>query len=377
MALITTAKATSANSNTPSRVITRQEVSVGKQPASTARAQALKDRLTGKTPSQPVAPRPAGSTARREEMAKVQKFTTTPAPTSNQPPPQASRPNSKQNLAEIEPPPSGLAPGQEAVRLHNTVEAPSKPAEATSTPLSPQLAALARQEQQIRKARQELKAAQDAWKQDQANYIPKQQLTSDTLKVLADLGITNDKLVELQINQASPADPNQALINEISELKKQLQGITDPENGTFAQRDKQAYEQAVEQIRNDTKLLVESNPSYGTIKSENRINDVVELITSVFNEEGKILDVEEAAQLVEDKLADNLYKQYERISQYEKIKARLGRQAEAPAEANPVQPTQQNRVNTLTNEGTSSRPLSARDRAVLLVQERMNAAKGK
>ena len=162
-------------------------------------------------------------------------------------------------------------------------------------------------------------------------------------------------------------------------MKKQLQGITDPENGTLAQRDKQQYDQAVSQIRSDAKLLVDSNPTYGTIKSEGKTEDVVELITSVFNEEGIVLDVEEAAQLVEDKLADRLYKQYERISKYEKIKSRLGKQAEL-AEASPqgtVQQTQNTtRVTTLTNEGASSRPLSPRDRAIAIVQAALDARKG-
>lgn len=373
MPLVTTAKAASANSNTPSRTIIRQDVKVGGQSPSTARAEALKKRLSGQTPSQPVVPRPMGSTARRDEMAKLQKFSgqTTIAPKA---PPGAVR-RDPQDFSAIEPPPSGLVPGAQPPTI---VEAPANPVEATNEQLSPQYVALARKERQLRKAQQDLKAAQDAWKQEQANYIPKQQLTSDTLKVLADAGITADKLVELQINQAAP-DPNQALLDRISQLETQLNGITDPETGSLAQRDKQAYDQAVSQIKSDATLLVDSNPAYETIKSEGRTDDVVELITSVFNEEGIILDVEEAAGLVEAKLVDNLYKQYEKMSKYEKIKARLGKQSESTAEANTEQqsPKSQHQVNTLTNKGSSSRPLSARDRAVLAVQARLEAARGR
>ena len=369
MPLITTPKAGSANSNTPSRVIQRQEVSVSRQSTSSARAQALKDRLMGKTPAptaEPIAPRPAGSSARAEEMAKLKKFNTPQPPT-------------KQSLADIEPPPSGLAKGQELTQSNPSVQPPEKAPEATSQPLSPELAALARKERQLRKAQQEFKAQQDAWKQAQANYVPKERLTSETLKVLAEAGITPDKLVELQINQATAQDPQQILLNRIADLESQLKSITDPENGTLAKRDQEAYNSAVAQIRQDAKLVVDSNPAYGTIKSEGRTEDVVELITKVFDQEGVVLDVEEAANLVEEKLVDNLYKQYEKVSKYEKIKARLGKAAEPPPEANNAQPSPSNtaKTNTLTNAGASTRQLTPRERAILRVQEAIDRAKGK
>jgi hypothetical protein len=379
MPLNVTTKSSSVNSNTPSRVITRQEVKMGQPSPSSARVTALKNRLSGKEPTQPVAPRPAGSTARREEMSKLNKFTTQSKITTQ--PAQPGKTSARQedvDFNKIAPPPSGLASGHEAAPSPNTVETPEKAPEANSEPLSPQYVALARKERQLRKAQQEFKAAQDAWKQDQANYIPKNRLTSETLKVLAEAGITPDKLVELQINQASSQDPNQALIDKIGNLEKQLKDLTDPENGTLAQRDKQAYEGVVSQIGKDVQLLVDSDPRFGTIKSEGNTKDVVDLITGVFEQEDIILDVEEAAQLVEDKLVSKLIQQYERISKYEKIKAKLGKAAEQP-EANNEQQPQSNRplINTLTNAGASQRPLSARDKAVLKVQERLDALKGR
>lgn len=375
MPLNVSLKPGSNTSSTPSVKISRSEVSFGAPKGSTARVEALKTRLNATPPSQPIAPRPAGSSARREEMAKLNKFTSSP----QSPTPAVSNSRSiPNNLGEIAPPPSGLAPGSVESAPGKTVEAPQKTLEASNETLSPQLVALTRKEQQLRKAQKELKAAQDAWKQEQANYIPRSALTSDTLKVLSEAGITADKLVELQINQATPQDPNKALLDKISALEKQLQDVIDPENGTLAQRDKSAYTQAVSQIRDDAKLLVESNPAFETIKSENKTEDVVELITGVFDEEGIILDVEEAAQLVEDKLVEHLTRQFDRISKYQKIKAKTGQQAEL-AEATNAQLEQKDspKINTLTNAGSSMRPLSARDRAVLKVQAAIEAAKGR
>ena len=375
MPLNTAPKAASAVNSTQSRVISRPEVSVARPTASTARVEALKAKLSAQPPAQPIAPRPAGSSARREEMAKLQKFQT-PVPQAPAMPARTSARALPGDLAAIEAPPSGLAPGQAApVQPQARTEAPGTTAEANSEPLSPEFAALARRERQLRKSQQELKAAQDAWKQDQGKYVPRERLTSETLKVLAEAGITPDKLVELQINQAAPPDPSQKLQEEIAALKAQLNQLVDPENGTLAQRDKQAYEQAVSQIRSDAKLLVESNPAYETIKSEGRTEDVVELITSVFNEDGTVLDVEEAASLLEAKLVERLYKQYERIGKYEKLKAKL-RESTESAEANPAQPTHAPTLNTLTNAGSSTRPLTPREKAVLRVQAAINVSKG-
>lgn len=379
MPLNVTNKASSTNSNTPSRVVSRQEVSIARPTASSARAEALKARLTA-PPAQPPAPRPARSSARAEEMGKLQKYTTTPA---NQPSKQPIAKTSARALPEdldtIAPPPSGLAPGQEIAQPDNIVEAPEAPTEASSgIDLDPQHVALARRERQLRKAQQEFKAAQDAWKQDQANYIPKSQLSTDTLKVLAEAGISHEKLVELQINQAATQDPNQPLLDKISQLEAKLNGLLDPENGTLAQRDKEAYSSVVEQIRQDAKLVVESNPSFGLTKSEGQTEEVVKLVTDWFEEFGEVLDVEKAAGLVEQKLEQRLTAQYERLSQYEKIKAKIGQPVEQ-AEAIPAKPAQSAppRTNTLTNEGVSQRPLSPRDRAVLKVQAALNAAKQK
>lgn len=371
MALNITNKATSANSNTPSRVITRQEVSMGKPSASTARVQALKDKLTGKPPSQPVAPRPTRTSSRAEEMAKLNKFTTTPqnVVTSSQSKPKTSARADVSNFSEIAPPPSGLAPGQEPLaQPTNNVESTPRAAEASNEPMSPQQVALAREAQRLRKAQQALKAEKEAWQQEQAKYLPKERLSSETLKVLAEAGITPDKLFELQSKQAEAADPNQPLLDRISQLESKLVELTDPQNGTLAKRDQQAYEAAKKQIKTDATLLVDSNPSYGTIKSEGKIDDVVELVTSVFDEEGIILDVEEAAQLVEDKLIERLSSQYERISKYEKIKAKFGKQAESPEEVSPTQQTSQS-PKTLTNAGSTTRQLTPRERAILRVQE--------
>lgn len=369
MPLNVTPKGQSAISDKRSSTIERSSINMGKS-QTTSRVEDLKKRLSGQAPASPVAPRPTATSGRAEEMSKLKKFDT---------PPPATNSRSPQDLSSIEPPPSGLRTGAEPVQTPESVETPQSAPEATSEPLSPQFVALARKEKQFRKAQQEFKAVKDAWEQDKAKYIPKERLSSETLKVLAEEGITPDRLIELQINQASSQDPNQVLQNKIADLEAKLTALTDPENGELAKRDKASYDAAVSQIRDDVSLLVDSNSSYGTIKSEGKSEDVVELITRVFDEEGIVLDVEEAAQMVEDKLVERLVTQYEKISQYEKIKARMKKEPENAPEATPTKPTSQAPVQqtTLTNAGAVTRPLSARDRAILKVQEAIDRAKGR
>lgn len=368
MPLLTTTKAASTNSGTKSATPERREVSfMARAKATTARVDAVKAKLAGKpsTPvAQPVAPRPARTSARAEEMSKLQKYNT-PAPTAPKAPTYRTTPA---GLEDIPPPPSGL------VQQNNIVEAPAPAPEVTREPSNPQTDALARREIQLRKAQQKLKAEQDAWKQEQAKYVPLDRITTDTLKVLAEAGVPNDKLVELQLAQASQ-DPNQtALLNRIAQLEDQLKGITDPEKGFLAQRDERDYQAAVEVIKNDVSLLVDSNPDFGTIKSEGQTDEVVELITKVFDTEGIILDVEEAAQLVEDKLVERLAKQWDRLSKIDKIKKRLGQKTES-SEATPPAATAPK--TTLTNAGATTPQLTPRQKAILRVQEAIDAAKRK
>jgi len=364
MALNITPKAKSNPSN-PQPVATppaRPQVNYGKPTTSSARVAALKDKLSKAPPPTPQAPRRAGSSARAEEYAALQKFPT--------PQPQGRTSARQEAPTEFPPQPSGLAPGAVAPELsqsNNNVEPPAQ-VEATSQPLSPQFVALAKQEKAIRRARQELKMREDALKQREAEYVPKSLLTSDPLKALTEAGVTYDRLVELQLNQVAP-DPNQALLDKIASLEARLAGVDEQ----FTKRDSQQYDAAVNQIRRDAKLLVDSDPAFETIKATGQTEHVVELIKQVFNAEGEVLPVEEAARLVEEKLVDREFKRFESLGKLAKIKSRLAPPAEIPEEASPLQP--QPKQTTLTNQGSVQRALTARERAIMAVEKRM-AEKG-
>jgi hypothetical protein len=89
----------------------------------------------------------------------------------------------------------------------------------------------------------------------------------------------------------------------------------------------------------------------------------VELIRKVFDAEGAILSVEEAAQLVEDKLLEREVERLKALQKLSKVQSRLGKLTENSAEASELK--QQPVQTTLSNAGTVSRPLTARERAIM------------
>jgi hypothetical protein len=298
-----------------------------------------------------------------KEVARQKAVQTTSNP-SVRPPVLANQPPQRvQALSNVAPPPVTPANAAAAALLQGAqettgVETKQPGSEVTAPPLSPQFAALARKERQHVKAQQDLKAAQDAWKQEQANYIPKSLLKSDPLKALAEAGISYDQVVESQLSQASP-DPNQALLTKIAELEARLSGV----DTTLQDRDKRAYDQAVAQIQRDTELLVSSDPAFETIHATESSGEVVDLIKKVFETEGHILTVEEAARLVEAKLAPRYADQVKRLSELSAIKKLL-----VPAAVAPAQEEQPLRNSTLTNTLGQERPLTGRERAIAAIE---------
>lgn len=367
MALIIEPKGTPAVP--PSKTATsRVEVTFGTPNPTTAKVDALKQRLSTPQNQNPVAPRPAGSTARAEQYAKLQ----------NQAPQQTQQVGvKKQPMQDIEPPPSGMPSVNTAAQqqVQNEEAAPqvelnvekSNEPEATSEPVNPQLAVLAKQERAIRKARQELRQQQDALKAREANMVSIEALKSDPLKVLSELGVTYDTLTEQQLSQINP-DPNQQLLNKIAELEARLSSVDEQ----FTKRDTQAYEAALNQIRNDVKLLVDSDPTYETISATGETEAVVELIQRVFDKEGTILSVEEACRLVEDKLLERKLEEVKRLTALSKIRSKLGSPAEPVTEASEAQ--QPATQTTLSHANTVSRPMSARERAILAFENAKSKA---
>lgn len=253
-----------------------------------------------------------------------------------------------------------------------------KPAEVTKPPeepLSAQFAQLARKEKAIRAKVQELKAKEAAIAAKDAEYaakdteykskyISRDAITQDPWSVLADLGVTYDQLTQQALSTVQQDPATKAYLAKLEAKIQQLEQDNAGTKKTFQDNQNQQYNQAVNQIRSETKALVASDPAYETIRETNSVDDVVDLIEQTFKKDGVLLTVEEAAQEVENHLVDEALK----IARIKKIQLKL-----APQETKqPLQKQQQPQAKTLTNAMGASRQMSAKERAILAFQGKLN-----
>lgn len=245
---------------------------------------------------------------------------------------------------------------------------------------SSQLALLARKERALRaKAQQDqqsLKSREDALTAREAalnakdqeyssGYISKQRLKEQTLEALAEADVSYDAITQQLISNQTPQDPR--LTAHIAKLEARLaKAEAAVEEGQKSKSAEQAesYKAALNQIETDVRSLVKADPEFETIKATNSVKDVVELIEATYKEEGRIMTIEEAAAEVEAHLVGEI----EKLMKIEKIKKR---QTPVPAVQKtsdvkpPQSPKQPQPMKTLTNATSSSRTLSAKERAIL------------
>lgn len=277
---------------------------------------------------------------------------------------------------------SAVKTGQTGTSEAASEEAPQNPpAKAPAeTQLSAQYAQLARKEKALRTQAMQVKQQADAMSareaaikakeaelQGNGNFIPKERLSSDTLRVLEEAGIDYEQVTQMMLNAPSQEARQQAQV--IAKLEAKLAALEEGQNKvtkSFEDNQKNQYTQAVTQIRNEAKHAVYTNPEFETIKETNSVDDVVELITKTFEADGVLLTVEEAAKAVEEHLYEEAFK----LTKLSKIQKRLNSAAgaTAPATASGKQADDTGKtpaMKTLTNKVGSSRPLSAKDRAIL------------
>lgn len=200
---------------------------------------------------------------------------------------------------------------------------------------------------------------------DLSNYVSKQRLKESTLEALAEAQVSYDEITQQLINAPGPQDPR--ITAHISRLearlaKQEAELEASKQNQVTSQQ--QQYQQALKQIKSDVVNLVKTDANFETVKATGSVQDVVDLIEQTFKQDGILLTVEEAAEEVENYLIDEAMK----LTKIEKIKKRLN---SAPAvqskvqSQTPVQSKQPQPMRTLTNATSSTRQLSAKERAIL------------
>lgn len=249
---------------------------------------------------------------------------------------------------------------------------------AKADPLSSQYAVLARKEKALRAKQQQqdvaFKQREEALKAKEAEiaakgqeyesgYISKARLKERTLESLAEAGLTYEEITQKQIEAGEVHPSVKAHIERLeARLAAQEKSVEEGRRQATEQQS-EAYKAAVNQIRQDAQALVKSDPAYEMIKTTNSVKDVVELIEATFKEEGRVMDVSEAADLVEQHLIEEI----DKLTKTEKIKNRLNPKpaTQELASTQPPTPKQTQSMKTLTNATGSTRTLSAKERAIL------------
>lgn len=315
----------------------------------------------------------------------IAKLTSAPAPTNAQESPvQNPTAVSPEELSAISPPSEGQndSSGDPASSEAAAPEAEaSKPSTTEAKePLSAQYAQLARKEKAIRAKMQEIKTQEanvkaqlEQFKAQEARIAKlealEKRLGEDPLNVLLERGVSYDQITQQALNQ--PSESERAAKSAYEQLQNQIKQIQEAQENSkklFEDQQRQQYDQAVNQIRNQAKSLVESNPEFETIKETGSLEDVVDLIKQTFEADGVLMTVEEAAAEVENHLVEEAIK----IARLNKIQQRL-----KPAPAKVEAPKQQDATpkqqpKTLTNAATATRPLSAKERAILAFKGQLN-----
>lgn len=245
-------------------------------------------------------------------------------------------------------------------------------------PLFDQMAKL---EKQRRMQAKQYQAEKAAWETEKAQLLQKAQpdnswkdrAKTDLIGMLAEAGLTYDEVLNTYVNH-TPMDQNMRL------LQSKLQGMEESQNkliNQFTETQKQNYTQAVKQIKTEVKQLVKSSPDdYEVVNSQGEMAEdaIVKLIEATFEEEGYLMDVEDAAKEVEDYLLE----QSLALSKLKKIQAKLSptqslAQGEVSAPKTAAEPRS---ATTLSHSmSTSSKPISnreRRERAILAFQGKLS-----
>lgn len=273
-----------------------------------------------------------------------------------------------------------------------TVETPKEEVKAEQDPaLSRQFAQLARQERALRAQKQqwqsEVKAkeaalaaeratlTQSTQKPDLSNYVSLDDVKRNAWGILAKAGVSYDDITQQAMNQQAVNPQVQAHIDALEAKIAKLQEFTDNSVKTQGEQQQSQYQAAVRQIEMDVTQLVKSDPvAYEAIAKTGKgsIREVVKLIEDTFNKDGILLSAEEAAEEVENYLVEQSVKT---VSQIDKIKKRMA-QANAspkPTDVKTQTPQKQTQpMKTLTNANSSTRQLSARERALLAFKGELN-----
>lgn len=269
-------------------------------------------------------------------------------------------------------PTSTVAPVPAASRQPNTAEAPV----AADPALSPKFAALARRERSLldldRKIKEREKAIEEREKkfssQLESDYIPKASIKEKKIQVLLDAGYSRDDIANMLLNEPVTQTTQSSFAEkELEKVRAEMAALKEETDNKLSERDKRSREQAMKQISVQAETLLKDSPDEYEMVSKNGGAEVIaKYIERTFDEEGVVMNVDEAAKFIESELLQETLELLKLKKVQEKARAELFPQPTTPAQevkqGLTVTP-KQHPIKTLTNQQAApSGAVTARDR---------------
>lgn len=225
-------------------------------------------------------------------------------------------------------------------------------------------AALSRKEKALRERESEIEARMAEL---EARLAPKEEekkpelpldvrLKKNPLQTLEELGLPYDKLTELVLNDGQlPLEMQMQLMKEEmdrkyqSEIEKLRSELTEKEKSKLKEQESRAVENYMTEISNfvENAKSEDGTAKYELIQANDASDLIFEVVQEYYNENGRILSNEEAADYVESYLEEEA----EKLFKLNKLKSKFGTKPEEEAEQNTERQSRVTLSNALSSEG--------------------------
>jgi hypothetical protein len=269
--------------------------------------------------------------------------------------------------------PAAAPDKQPATSVGAATAAPEAAQQKQDTP-DPRLAQLARAQKMLREQQRQLEEQKKALEAEKPTLLAevekakklRQLLKENPYQALLEEGITADQAASLLMNQPDPADQKTQLLHqEIQALRDELKSLKSGQE----QSANDEVEAARKQILHDVKGVVGGNADFEAINlyGETAEQAVVALIEKTFEEDGVIIDTNDAAKQIEEYLVAEAKK----AAGLKKLQP-----PSAPKESEKQEARQKQGSQTLTNSMVQSAtskltPAQKRARAIAIAEGRV------
>lgn len=241
-------------------------------------------------------------------------------------------------------------------------EAPQKTEpEKKDEPLSVRFAALAKKEKLLLEKERQLKEMENKFKPME---YTREGVKKSPKTALESLGLSFEEFTQAYLNELD-GKPTVTTEDKIEELYKKLADKERLEKEREEQAKKQQEEQAITQFKENIKGLVQKDTDkYEMINLYEAFDEVYDTIEAYFNETGEMLDVERAAQEVEN----HLFEEAQKIKRAKKLGFQEKQEAPQKPQAQPssMSATLTNKLTptSVSNESTQPQRLLSNEESL-------------